>query len=283
MGSIKMSDEKVNDATGEVEIAEAARVLVKKKWWALGIFVLVVLIGIPYIFFRAPLYRISNKVYITPATVTGYEKLAEYFPEQYDSLFSLVPNLLLEDLKSTDFAGLLKDSANIDVKTAELRNRLFMYQEHETIVLTYIDNDPDQAYKVDKTLVGLFIGRNNAKLSSAYDSLIGVIDVKLAELNINISNLSEKILTDNSIVLKNEFNLEYGTYYSLIESKNVLTDNKDFFTDRFTIVNAPDPSNVLSYYNKKRDILFVVFIAAALALIGAYLANYIQNLRKKTE
>jgi len=116
-----------------------------------------------YILFRTPLYSISNRINVVPAAVTGYERLAEYFPEQYNNLFLLSTSVLLEDLKSDEFAEILKERANISIQNAALKDRLYMNINQSTIVLTYIDNSPEETYMVDKELVNLFIDSNNEK------------------------------------------------------------------------------------------------------------------------
>jgi len=277
-----MNDKNENNKAREIEIKEVFCVLKRKKWWAVGIFIAVILGGFVYIFLRSPLYSISNKIHVVPdPSITGYENLAQYFPEKYNNLFEIELNLVLEDLKSDNFANLLKDRANIDIKEAESKNRFYLNIDQRMIVLSVISNDQDEVLSFDKELIDLFMDLNKTKLLNAYDQLIIAIDLKLTELKANIDILSEKIITGSSISLRNEFYLNHESYYKLVESKKVLTDNKDFFIDRFKVTNEPDSSNVLSYYNKKRDVIFVVFFAIAIALIGTFLINYIQGLRKK--
>ena len=124
-----------------------------------------------------------------------------------------------------------------------------------------------------------YLSNREYEIGQAYQDLLGEIELKMSTIAAEIEELSEQSDNEDSLIDK-EIELKYETYYNLEENKDLLVENKDYFTDRIEVSEEPEISDVYEYFNYKRDIIFSFFAAISIGLVTVFAVNYFKSLRK---
>jgi len=259
---------------GEVELKEIGRIFIKKIWWFIGTFLIILIAGVLFTFLRTPQYGLTSTLIISSIDQTYYQTLMEYFPERITELTGFSNITESEEMVSDKFIQKLKDNLSEEIGLDELKDTIYIYTRTGGILrLTTIYNNPATTYEINKDLLDLYLEERNDEIESAYSDLISEIDSKMSDIhdtiNSDSSNLSEK-----------EIELRQETYYRIGESRDVLIENKGFFLDRIMVISVPDTSNVYKYFSVKRDLVFSFMLAIAIGILAAFAVNYFQSLKK---
>lgn len=258
---------------GEVELREIGRVFIKKIWWFVGTFLIIMIAGVLFTFLRTPQYRLTSTLVISSIDQTSYQTLMEYFPEGTVELIA-IPNVIgSEEIISDELIQKLKDNLSEEISLDELKDAIYVYTEPGGLILTTIYNNPGTTYEINKNLLDLYLEDKNTGIESAYNNLINEIDSRM-------SDIYDTINSDSSSLSEKEIELRQETYYRIEESRDVLIENKDFFLDRIMVSSGPDTSNVYKNFSVKRDLIFSFMLAIALGVLAAFAANYFQSLKK---
>jgi len=266
---------------GEVKLIDLLKVLIRKKWWFIGTFIIVFITGILFTFLRTPLYSLTSTVSITSGGVAGSENLLSFFPEESNKLFSISNIAMSEEIKSDAFMEEVLKELNYEIGKDELKNAIYTYAiKGAELKITIVYSNSDMTYELSKVIVDSYIDKKRKELDLAFDDLIDVIDIKMADILSEIKDPTYYTEEEGDTASQG-IELDYETYYGLEESKNVLLDNKDFYINRVVSSVEPDISNVHEYFNYKRDIIFSFFLAIAMGLITVFTADYFQSLGKR--
>jgi len=271
--------ERKNDVS-EVELKDLLKVFVRRKWWFIGAFIIIFITGILFTFLRTPQFNMTSTLIISSIEPECYESLMKSFPEKTGELTGVSNVSESKKLLSEDLLEEVAANINYNIDVDELKDTVFVYAKRgEILELTTVYNDAEKTYKINKVLLETYLNKREYEINQAYQNLLDEIELEMSTITTEIEDLSEQSNNENNLINK-EIELKYETYYSLEENRDVLIENKNYFTERISVSEAPDISNVYAYFNYKRDIIFSFFLAIALGLITVFAANYFQSLKK---
>jgi len=282
-----------NDSTGyEVELKELFYILIKKRWWFVATFIVVLLIGIILTFLFTPQYNLISTVRITDNYSYYNDFLLKYLPEETDNLWlydnskiSIVENkhldTIAEELESDSFLEELSHSLDYDINKEQLKRIIVIERDtkNRTLSVNTVYDDIEITYEVNRELFELYNSRNKEELVKAYESLLEKIDLKGAEILGEIENLSAEV-EENELVEK-ELNSKNAFYNNLSEARTILIENKEYFVNRLELVKKPEEQDVTEYVSRKRYFIFSFFAAIAIGTIMVFSVNFLQSLKKK--
>jgi len=265
----------------EVKLIDLLRVLIREKGWFIGTFIIIFIAAVIFIFLRTPQFNLTSTLVISSINSSDYENLVQSFPEKTSELTGLKNISESNKFLSEDFLKEVIENLEFNIDVDELRDTIFIYTARDGILkITTVYSDAEKTYEINKVLIETYLNNRVNEIAQAYQDLLNEIELEMSTITAEIEDLSEESDNEDSLV-KKEIELKYETYYNLEENKNLLIENKNYFTNRIKVLEAPDISNVYSYFNYKRDIIFSFFAAIALGLIAAFAANYFQSLKKK--
>jgi len=276
-----MEKENVKEIVIEVELKNLIKIFIKKKWWFVGVFLVVSIAGILFTFLRTPQFSMTSSIVIASIKQEYFENLIQILPEKTNALISVNNFTEEEEFFSEDLLQGTIKNLKFDIDIDELKDAINIYTAGNGILrLTTVHADADSAFEINKVLFEKYLSKRNFEISKTYDDLLNEIDSKMSSTLKEIEDLSRSS-EDISAPIDTEIKLKYETYYNLEESKKILIENKAYFIDRITVIEEPDISNIYGYFNYKRDILFSILLAIALGLISVFAINYFQSLRKQ--
>jgi len=276
-----MSGENGRNFKKEVQLKDLLKVLVRGKWWFIGVFIIVFIAGILFTFLRTPQFNLTSTLSVSNITPDYYENLIQRFPKKTGELLRISNISESEELLSEDLLMETAENLEFDIDVNELKDTIFIYTKQAGVLrLTTVYNNEERTYIINKVLLETYLDNRTYDINQTYQALLNEVELKISTIAEEIDVLSEK--SDNKdILVSEEIELKYETYHSLEEDRNILIDNKDYFTERIIVSGAPDISNVYGYFNYKRDIIFSFSLAIVVGLITAFVVNYFQSLKKK--
>ncbi|MCJ7471869.1 MAG: Wzz/FepE/Etk N-terminal domain-containing protein [Actinobacteria bacterium] len=261
---------------GEVELREIGRVFIKKIWWFVGTFLIILVAVVLFTFLRTPQYGLTSTLVISSINQTYYQTLLEYFPEKTVKLVSISNLTESEKIQSDSMLDALEENLSFDIDRGELEDSIYINSEKGGILnLTTVYKDEKSTFELNDVLLGLYLEEIDLKIDQAYNGLLSGIDQKMLDIYDEIEKLDS-----DSIEGKKEIELKYETYYKLKESRDILVENESFFIDRIRVSKGPEISDVYKYFSIKRDIVFGFFFAVAIGILAAFAVNYFQSLKK---
>ncbi len=268
-----------NEVT-EIKLIDLIKVFIRRKWWFIGAFIIIFIAGILFTFLRTPQFSLTSTLVVSGITPDYYGSCMQLFPEKTMELAGVSNISESKKFLSEDFLKEVSGGLDFDIDVSELKDTIFVYTSKGGILkLTTVYNDAGKTYEINKALFETYLNNKDYELNQAYKDLLNEIELEMSTITAEIEDLSGKS-EDDDILVNKEIELKYETYYSLEENRNILTENKDYFTDRITVSKEPDISNVYGYFNYKRDIVFSFFLAIAVGLITVFAVNYFQSLKK---
>jgi hypothetical protein len=264
----------------EIKLKSLLRIIISKKWWFIGTFIIIFIAGISFTFLRAPQFSLTSILSISDIEPDQYEFLSQYFPEKTDELIWFDNIYESEEFISEDFLIEVAGDLDFEIDIDELKDTVFIYSARKGILkLTTVFNNAEETYKINKVMLNNYLSKKEYEINKAYDDLLAEIETEMSSLKAEIDELLTRS-GDEDIISEKEVELKYEDYYNLGENRDVLVENKDYFVERIGIFYEPDISNVYEYFNYKRDIIFSFFLAIAIGLIVPFAVNYFQSLRK---
>jgi len=274
---VKRNERNMRD---EIKLSDLLKVLVRKKWWFIGTFIIVLAAGLLFTFLRTPQYNLTSTLIISDIQPDYYNNLMRLFPEKTTELIGMDNISESEEFLSEDLLEEVVNDVDYDMDIDELNDTIFVYTKQGGILkLTTVNDDENITYEINKVLLEKYLDKRDYEIELAYNNLLDEIDSKMSDILKEIEELAGES-GDNGTLSDREIDLKYETYYGLEESKNVLIENKDYFTERIIVSEGPNVLNVYGYFNYKRDVVFSFFLAVALGVITAFVANYFQSLKK---
>ena len=206
-------------------------------------------------------------------------------------------------LTSDEFLSNLSKSLNNFYSVEDLKKRIKFGRNIEVnnLDITVSSNNREDAYKINKTLLKDFTEQKNAEFEKAYTNFLDNLDIKIIENEKKLNDI--KVEAENEIVnyyknnlngVKNlkdlniQNNFEYSSniteqinnlgseYKLLVETKENVEENKDFFVNRtFNILD----SHVYLNLDFLRNIILSIFGGLILAIITSLIVN-IYNQKK---
>jgi len=261
---------------GEVELREIGRIFVKKIWWFVGTFLIILIAGVLFTFLRTPQYGLTSTLIVSNVNQTYYETLMEYLPEKTSKLVIISNITESEEIRSDRLLEVLQENLSFDIDREKLESSIYVNSKKGDILnLTTVYKDRESTFEINDVLMSLYLEDINLRIDQAYDSLLSGIDQKMLDILDKVEKLD-----NDSIEGKKEIELKYEIYYKLEESREIFIENESFFIDRIRISKGPDISNVYKYFSVRRDIVFSLLFAIAMGVLVAFAVNYFQTIKK---
>ena len=241
-----MDEDKNIKKDDETSIKEIFLILIKRKWWFIGTVLIILVIGLLYVFLKPVSYLLTYQIELKEnyantnlsALYPNYEKELNYI-----TLVNIPFIFKSEDI-SKPLGGIDKD---IDYNKLLRSGSLKISLNKDTSIFDISVSNPDQnlADKIAKTLIDAFDNSIKNKEETILNEILSKIEQDIKDLenkNINYENTvlaSLEAKVDSLYAELNKYIVDYNVSLSDELEKNNKTGNVSFYT---VIV----PPNVIS-------------------------------------
>ena len=260
-------------------------------------------------------YYSKSHIIVSFKNILFQEKISNSFPDEEVNLWLIksqqywvqyVNNrhtAATKTLQSDEFLSKLSKSLNNRFSIDDLRKRIKFDRDIEvnSLNITVSSNSREDAYIINETLLKIFTVDKNIEFEKAYFNFLAGLDTKIIEngnrLNDlkneaeneiidyyrNVLNGSKNIKDLNiennfgvSLSLVEQMNSMESEYKLLIETRENVKENKDFFVNRIFYNLEPQIYSSLDFL---RNIILSIFIGLILAIATSLIVN-IHNHKK---
>ena len=243
-----MDEEKKNIKEDEIDLREIFRVFVKRKWWFIGSMLVILVIGLLYVFIKPVSYLLTYKIEVNE---NYYNKnLSEFYPNyekelNYISLTN-VPVIFKSEYGFESLDGISKE----DIDYNELRKsesvKISLNENTSMFNISVSNPDYDLADKIAKAIIDAFDNSIKNKEKTIFNEILGKIEQDIKDLenkngnyeNTIIANLEDKL--DSLYIELNKFIVDYN-----VGLTNELEKNKN--SENVSFNNIIIPPNDISY------------------------------------
>jgi len=290
----------------EIDLRELFKIFIKRKWWFIGTFIVVLIAGLLFTFLNTPEYSSTSMLKVKEDYFL--DSIGEYFPEEASELKIGSLNDVATELKLSNTLNEVIKDLNYDIDRNDLDKaiNISVDEEKEILTLATTYNDPEITYKINKTLLDAYKREKNLEFSEAYGRILQKIETKLINIQEEIDKLSEsaeeyiigfnvKILSEIeksgsnipfigtnyiSPEIAGKLNYNLLVYSDLKEISYILTENKDLFVNKVEVIEGPEVSDVVADTNYGRNIAISIFLALIVGFMMVFIVNYLVSLRK---
>ncbi|MBA7480091.1 hypothetical protein ES707_15537 [subsurface metagenome] len=295
-----MNQKKATVKEDEIDLRELFRIFIKRKWWFIGTFVIVLIAGLLFTFLNTPEYSSTSMVKISEDYPLDF--IREYFPQEASKLKIGSLNDVATELRLSATLNETAKALNYDIDKDDLSNaiNISIDKEKEILTITTTYSDPEIAYKINKTLLDVYKREKNLELNKAYDRLTQKIEAKLLDVQEEIDELSDKAeeyIIGFNVKLLNEIeksgsdipfsganytspeiagklNYTLSVYNDLENINYILTENKELFVNKIEVIEEPEISDIEADAGYGRNIAISIFLALIVGVMTAFVANY---------
>jgi capsular polysaccharide biosynthesis protein len=210
-----------------------------------------------------------------------------------------------EILQSDEFLNKLSKSLNNRFSVGDLSKRIKFDRviEVNSLNITVSSNNREDAYKINETLLKIFTEDKKVEFEKAYSNFLAGLDKKILENqkklsdikdeteieivnyyknNLNGSeNLNNANIQDNLVLSSNlieQINNLENEYKLLIEARENVKENKDYFVNRIFYILEPQVYSNLDFL---RNIILSIFAGLILAISTSLIVNIYNQKRGK--
>ncbi|MBA7510551.1 hypothetical protein ES705_02536 [subsurface metagenome] len=291
----------------EIDLREIFRIFIKRKWWFVGTFIVVLVAGLLFIFLYTSEYSSTSMLKVKEDYYL--DSVSTYFPVEASKLRIGSLNDVYIELKLSKTLNEVTKALNYDIDKDDLDKaiNISIDEEKEILTLTTVYNDAEVVYKINKTLLDVYKREKNSEFNEAYDRLLqkieaGLIDTQkeIEELsgraeeyiigfNVKLLNEIEKLGSDipfsgsnyTSPEIAGKLNHNLTVYNDLDEINCIITENKELFVNKIEVIENPEVSDVVAETNYGRNVLITIFLAVIVGLLAVFLANYFMSFRMR--
>ena len=290
----------------EIDLRELFKIFIKRKWWFIGTFIVVLIAGLLFTFLKTPEYtstsmlKVKEDYYMDPIGI--------YFPEEASELKIGSLNDVSIELKLSEILNEATKalSYNIDRNDLDKAINISVDEEKEILTLTTVYNNPEIAYKMNETLLDVYGKEKNSEFNKTYDRLIQKIEARIIDTQgqlDELSNLAEEYIIGFNVKLLNEIeklgsgipfsganytspeiagklNHNLSVYNDLEKINYILTENKELFVNKIEVIENPEISDVVAETNYIRNVLITIFLAAIVGFMMVFIVNYFITSKK---
>jgi hypothetical protein len=241
-----MNDDKATKKEEEFDLKEAFIILVKRKWWLIGTILIILTIGLLYVFLTPVKNLLTYQIKLNDnySNIT----LSELYPNYENKInFISIENFPVI-FKSTDvFKSLDKIDPDIDYMGFSQSESFNISLNENTSIFNISVSNPDYnlADNILKTLISAFTDYSKNRENTIIDEIIKKIELDINDLE-NESNNYENIVVVN---LENELDILYEGLNRYIVDYNVeLSDEleKNKNSENVSFYNVIIPPNDIS-------------------------------------
>jgi len=304
-----MNEEKKNIKEDEIDLREIFMIFIKRKWWFLGTFLVVLIAGLLFTFLNTPTPEYSSTSIIKISDDYLLDSINKYFPKEASELKIGSLNDVSIELKLRETLNEVTKALNYNIDRNDLDKAIGISvdEEKEILTLTTIYNNPEISYRINKTLLDVYKNKKNSEFNEVYKRLVQKIGAKLIDAQEQIEELSgraEEYIIGFNVKLLNEIEksgsdvpflganytspeiarkLNYSlTVCNDLEKINyILKENKELFVNKIEVIENPEVSGVGAETNYIRNVLITIFLAVIVGFVVVFLANYFISLKKR--
>jgi len=302
-----MNQKKATVKEDEIDLRELFRIFIKRKWWFIGTFVIVLIAGLLFTFLNTPEYSSASMLKVKEDYYL--DSISRYFPEEaYELRIGSLSDVSIE-LKLSETLNDVTKALNYDIDRNDLYKaiNISIDKEKEILMLTTVYSDPEIAYRINKTLLDVYTEEKNSEFSKTYDKLIQKIETKLASIQEEIDELSieaEEYMIDFNFkiinkleksgsnmyfsgvnyvppIILNKLNSKYLIYNDLEKINSNLLENKEFFVNKVEILESPEISDNPTDTSYKRNVIVSLFTAIIVGFMVVFAVNYFASSKNK--
>ncbi len=172
-----MNQKKATIKEDEIDLRELFRIFIKRKWWFIGTFVIVLIAGLLFTFLRTPEYTSTSMLKVTEDYYLDsiyMDSISRYFPEEALKLRIGSLNDVSVELKLSKTLNEVIKDLNYDIDRNDLDKaiNISVDEEKEILTLTTVYNSPEIAYKINKTLLDVYENIKERKIQSLTKPII---------------------------------------------------------------------------------------------------------------
>jgi uncharacterized protein involved in exopolysaccharide biosynthesis len=304
--------QKDNTREDEIDLRQLFSIFLKRKWWFIGTFVIVLIAGLLFTFVRTPEYSSISTIKVSADY--AIESLMNYFPELTSRLNVGTVNNAAIELGSSIIRDQVIKNIKYGINKSELDKaiNIFVDEKNQIVSITAKHSDPVVSYNINKLLIETYQGEKTQELTETYQELLKRVEERIANTNQEVERLTvdvEKNLLDINLkileqlenkkssnessnvyftginyvspVLLNELNSKLVELNELKKINKILLENEKIFINKIEIVTYPDIPIKPNEANHKRNIVFSLFLAIIMGLAVVFVANYFITSRKK--
>jgi len=301
-----MNQKKDITSEDEIDLKEIARIFVNRKWWFVGTFIIVLIVGLLFTFLKAPEYTSTSMLKVREDYYL--DSISKYFPAEASELEIGNLNDVATELKLSRTLNEVAGNLGYDIDKDDLGSAVTISidKEKEILTLTTTYSDPEIAYEINKTLLDVYKREKNSEFNEAYDRLLQKIEARLIDtqegmeelsgraeeyiLGFNIKILNEIEKSDSDVPflgttyispeISSELNHALSVYNGLENINYILTENKELFVNKIEVIENPEISDVVAGANYWRNIAVSIFLALIVGVIMVFVANYFITSKK---
>ena len=289
-------------------------VLNKRKIAFIITFLVIFAFGLIYTFIVAPEYGIISKIRISDSNIYYNRELYNYFPEEADNLWIIPEDNKIDyvvgkldsislELKANNILDDVIKNIENDITKRNISKSIDIHIDRGLGIatITTYAKTPELAYNINKHLINAYIDNKKLYLEDSYNNLLNIVDLRIEEVEDELDFLSNKAeenainFAKNWFVELEEINLKkleisfidpiiakdienkFEEYVILKNTRIIMLDNKELFTDRIEVLEKPELYNVQDYSNYLRNILLSIVAALILGIVMAFLINYFKS------
>jgi len=298
-----MNQKKDIASEDEIDLRELFKIFVKRKWWFVGTFIVVLIAGLLFTFLEAPGYTSTSMLKVKEDYYLS--SISKYFPSEASKLEIGSLNDVATELKlSRTLNEVTKDlNYNIDKDDLDSAIGISIDNEKQILIITAAYSDPEIACKMNRTLLDVYENKKNSEFNETYDKLLQKTEAKLADTQEKIEELSgkaEEYIIDFNVKLLSEVEksgssvhfsgsnyispeisveLDYAlVVYNDLENINyILKENRELFVDKIEVIEGPELSDTGAVADYGRNIAISIFLALLVGVMMVFVANYFIN------
>jgi len=300
-----------------IDLKEILSILKKGKWVFVITFLIVLIAGIFLTFFIAPEYNLKSELKMADGYFYYNDELCSYFPveagnmwllpgynREYLDLENALLNIISVELKSDLILDKVISELDYDISKSELKKTIDVVVAGRVLILDTYHKDKKLVYDINKSLLKVYINFKKLEHEQVYDDLVNKIEAEIINIEEGIYELSEehKQYTINlnikfikeleksglsstgidfiSPFIKEELATKCEDYNNLSNIKDILIENKDFFTNRIEVIKEPEISNIQNNTNYTRNLLLSIIAAIVFGLIIVFIVNRFKYSKK---
>ncbi len=291
----------------EIDLREIFRIFIKRKWWFVGTFIVVLVAGLLFTFLKTQEYTSTSILKVKEDYYL--DSISTYFPEEASELKIGSLNDVAIELKLRKTLNDVIKTLNYNIDRNDLDKviGISIDEEKEILTLTTVYNDPEITYRINKTLLDVYKNKKNSEFNKTYDRLIQKIEARIIDTQEQLdelSNLAEEYIIGFNVKLLNEIeksgsgipfsganytspeiagklNYTLSVYNDLEKINCILTENKELFVNKIEVIENPEISDVVADTNYGRNFLITIFLAVIVGFVVVFLANYFISLKKR--
>jgi len=310
-----MDEEKKNIKEEEIDLREIFRIFIKRKWWFIGTFIVVLIASLLFTFLKTQEYTSTSILKVKEDYYL--DSISMYFPKEASELKIGSLNDVSIELKLSKTLNDVTKSLNYNIDRNDLdkainvsidkdKENVSINKDKEILMITAVYNDAEVTYKINKTLLDVYKREKNSEFNEAFDRLLQKIEADLIGTQKEIEELSiraEEYIIGFNVKLLNEIeksgsdipfsgsnytspeiagklNHNLTVYNDLDEINCIITENKELFVNKIEVIENPEISDVVAETNYIRNVLITIFLSVIVGFMMVFIVNYLDSLRK---